>query len=751
MRHHFIITYLTLLCYPLVAQKQVHGTIVDDNGTAVFATIYTSSGAGTICDSLGNFSFEIPSDENTLHIQSLGYDPKTLILANNASKVNVHLLKNTISIDEVAVTAHQSIQSKSATSAFTTGKKEIAQLNPQNLSQVLQTKVGFTNKSGYQAPLTLRGMSGRRILVLRNGNRRFSSYPAGVMSHTINVYDLDRIEVEKGASSVLYGAGAMAGIINLVDKSPFREEGFNAKLTGGYGSINKEKNILACGGWSDGKIALKAGIRYRDAENFSYPNGEIAENSFYSDKDLFFTTGYQFSELQNLILSADIHDGGPWGKPVGFNGTDYMRVKTQVEKSNNYALKYKHDELAIFKNFEFNLYYSDEERELEKNYYTAAGYMLSYSETTYFSDYYYGSLLKGNIKINDRYNIMTGAELYRFNISTPTDVIDYIDEVEFSNRVSSNARSTTAGVFMQNNWLVNDDIKAILGLRYNYASVFEGEAHSLDQSEERNDEKNALSANAAVLFSLNEQSKLKINLARSFRMPETTELYSDAYTSNGILYGNPDLEAEYCYSVDASYTLNQKVFKLEVSPFFWYMDDMISKEEINGLPGTNYTYINIGNTRLFGGEIISSLNFKHILTVTGKLSLRAGVSYLNGTDISDAASIFDKGTPLDYIPPLNLKSDLSYSCMVKDKVKLNVALRATYYSEQKRLGESNYATPQYLLMNANMGLSFPKIKTQPSLNIALNNIMNKEYYCYLSYLPSEGRDIRIFLTFNLNK
>ncbi len=735
----------------LKAQKSIHGTVFNSNGNAVsFATVSTIDGTGTTCDSLGNFDITILNSKfnNKLLIRSLGFKTDTFVLAENKANLKFYLNPDQFQLNEVAVLSHQTITSKSAVSAFSTNKKEMTQLNPQNVNQVLQTKAGFTNRSGYQAILTLRGMSGNRILILRNGNRRFSSYPAGVMSHTINVYDLDRIEVEKGAASVIYGAGAMAGIINLIDKSPFKQSKFNGKLTTGFGSVNNEKNILTCGGWSDGKFAVKAGFRYRDADNFSYPDGTVAENSFYTDNDIFLTTGYQFSTLNKLVLTVDIHDGGPWGKPVGFNGSQYMRVQTKNEKSNNYSLKYSKDKIGIFKNTEINTFYSDETRELVKNYYTAASYRLSYVETTNFSDYYYGGLVKGDIKINNHYTITTGAEIYSFHISTPTDFIDYIEEISFENRVSHNAHSINSGIFVQNEYQFSKKLKGIFGLRYNYASVNEGDVHSSELSEGRNDKKNAVSGNIATLVHLNPKYKLKLNIARSFRMPETTELYTDNYTSNGILFGNTDLQPEYCNSLDLSYQFTSKVIDFELSPFLWFMENMITKKEKGGLPGTNYTWVNIGRTRLYGGEVNIKLKYNRLFANNDKIVTRVGMAYLNGTNITETKGVFNDGTPLDYIPPFNLKSDINYSLFIQEKIKIQSAIRVVFYSEQKRLGDSPFATPQYLLIGCNMGLSLPKIKTKPSLNLAINNLLNKEYYCYQSYIPSKGRDIRVFLTFN---
>ena len=752
MRHLVIFIYCNLLFVQVFAQIPVKGKVMDKNHLAIpFATISVINGEATICDSLGEFMLQSCSydSEYVLIIQSMGYIPDTIRICNKPSGLNVYLDKKLIPLQEIVVSARQSIESKSSVSAFTTYKNEIEQLNPRNVNQILQTKSGFTNRTGYQTPLNLRGLSGKRLLILRNGNRRFSSYPAGVMSHTINVYDLERIEVEKGASSVIYGAGAIAGVIHLIDKSPFKQAGLNSKITTGYGTGNQEKNLLACGGWSNGKFGIKAGMRYRSANNFSYSDGSEAENSFYTDKDLFITSGYQICDGQTLALNIDMHNGGPWGKPVGFNGSDYMQVGTKNEKSNNYSLKYNSGIFIIFDDIEWSIFYSNENRELVKKYFTAADYSLSYIETTYFSDYYYGSNIKTEIRLNKYFHMITGAEIYSFHISTPTSVTDYIEGFSYQNRISKNARSHTGGIYMQNDFRINPKVKLTTGIRYDKAIVFQGEIYDLDQDNEKTSYKEAVSYNMAAQFKPNTNHTVKLNISRSFRMPETTELYTDNYTSNGIIYGNAELQPEYCYSFDAIYILRKGIFSVELSPFLWLMNNMVTKEEIFGMPGTNYTYLNIGKTRLFGEETTFELSFKNTINKDDKLIISSGIAYLNGTDVTESADYLSKGTPLDYIPPFNLKSGISYHYSFGENLNVTLALHSVYYSEQKRLGDNPYATPAFASWDARVRINFPAIRTKPSVNISVNNLTNKEYYCYQSYLPCEGRDIRLFITFYL--
>jgi|GEM_PF-5658460 len=728
----------------------IQGEVTDPDDKAVsFASVQDVNGAYTICDSAGHFEICFNGDSAKIRIYALGFYADTVRIRKEDKEIRVILKRKDTALTEVSIVHRQTVKSTSMVSAISTGKKEIEMLNPQNIAEILQAQTGFTNRPGYQTPLTLRGLSGKRLLVLRNGLRRFSSYPAGYMSHTINVYDLERIDVEKGAASVVYGAGAMAGIVNLIDKSPFGQKGANARLTTGYGTINKEKTLLAGCGWSNGKLAFKTNLRYRTAENFKYPDGSIAENSFYTDKDVFTAIGYKFSEKQEILLTTDIHNGGPWGKPVGFNGSDYMRVQTSNENSYNYSLQYKLNTGKVLQSTELSTFYSNESRTLVKNYYTAAGYMLSYVETTRFSNYCYGVQIKNKVKISKNNLMNVGAEFYGFHISTPTDAVDYIEGISFQNRVSQNARSYLSGMYLEHIFLPGKKFKFAGGLRYDRASVYEGDVYSNTQNEEKHENKNAISGNVAALWRLKD-SRIKINTARSFRMPETTELYADSYTSNGIVYANPELEPEYCHSFDVSYTYEKSFFDAEFSPFIWFVDNMISREEIKGMPGTNYQFTNLEKCRIWGGELSANLWLKNTIMGKDRLSASIGAAYLNGTDIGANAGLWAKGVPMDYVPPFNLKSNVVYNSPEDKKTELNVAIRATYYSRQTRLGESKYATPAYTFIGCSAGLSIKRFKTRPSLNIAVNNLLNTEYYSFLSYLPGEGRDVRIFLTIHFN-
>lgn len=700
-------------------------------------------------DSLGLFS-----EYDNLVIMNTHVDSTYYALVNSTSDSNsskdsyeYEKLKELKELKKNLISEKSNINHASNTSVILLKDTEIENQMPQHLGEALQKKTGFSQRSGFQTPLTLRGLNGKRLLILRNGNRRFSSYPAGYMTHTLNIYDLDRVEVNKGVSSVMHGSGAIAGVINLIDKSPFNDDGFSAKISSNYNTNNHEKAILAGGAWASDNFALKVNGRYRDADEFKYPNEEIATNSFYKTKDFSLGSGYKINKKQEILLNIDIHDGGPWGKPVGFNGTDYMYATTNSEKTQNYSLNYKFKDIGFLSEFNSALFFSNENREMSKEFFAAANFMPTYTETTTFSDYYYGFKTNANLKLNNNHNILAGAEGYSFHVSTPTDAVDYVNNLSFRNRVSDDARSYLLGLFVEDQYALTKKVTLSSGIRYDYSKLFQGNVLDTNQEKETESSIHSYSGRVGTKYKINTKSILKINLARSFRMPETAELFRDTYTSNGILYGNQDLKPEYTKSLDLNYQYFGRFFSLDFSPYLWLIDEMIDKEEVNGQPGTNYQYINITKARIWGGEISLRFPWDDFLNTRNSIELKTAAAYINATDITSSKT-FDEGEPLDFVPPFNIKSELSFESDSEAMFSLNMNLYNIYYRQQTRLGEDSYVTPSYFLWDLAFSLSANKWYGNPHFRFLIKNLTNNEYKTYGSYLNSPGRDFRFSLSFN---
>jgi len=84
---------------------------------------------------------------------------------------------------------------------------------------------------------SMRGFTGDQVTVLRNG-----AYlgPSNMINRPQNSFNLQDVEVLKGPASVLYGQGAVGGIVNVITKDPtFGPATFNSMVSGGsFGTVN---------------------------------------------------------------------------------------------------------------------------------------------------------------------------------------------------------------------------------------------------------------------------------------------------------------------------------------------------------------------------------------------------------------------------------------------------------------------------------------------------------------------------------
>ncbi len=149
--------------------------------------------------------------------------------------------------------------------------------------------LGYGVSGGAAGAISMRGMSGgaARMIVLIDGHPNY----AGIYGHPIaDSYQslmTDRVEVLRGPASLLYGSGAMAGVINIVTKKP--TDGTDVRFNAGYGSFNTAETELSVN-TRQGKLSAVATGTYnrtdghRDNLNFEQFGGyakvgyEITDN-----------------------------------------------------------------------------------------------------------------------------------------------------------------------------------------------------------------------------------------------------------------------------------------------------------------------------------------------------------------------------------------------------------------------------------------------------------------------------------------
>ena len=89
-----------------------------------------------------------------------------------------------------------------------------------SLSNVLASEPGIAMGSDgvWSTSINIRGLSENRLVTLIDGNRIETATDLTASLSMVDVNDIERVEVIKGAQSSLYGTGAMGGIVNIITK-----------------------------------------------------------------------------------------------------------------------------------------------------------------------------------------------------------------------------------------------------------------------------------------------------------------------------------------------------------------------------------------------------------------------------------------------------------------------------------------------------------------------------------------------------
>jgi iron complex outermembrane receptor protein len=207
------------------------------------ATIYIESlnkGATTNFDGIA-FVEDLPNGEYNLQISYLGYETIEKNITVPSKEALIFFLKeDENALDEVIVQSSRSTRTvrKIPTRIEFIGAEELGEkaiMNPTNISMVLRESTGIqmqqTSLSSANTNIRIQGLDGRYTQLLRDGFPLYSGFSSGLSILQIPPLDLRQFEIIKGSSSTLYGGGAIAGLVNMVSKTPNEVPALDIMLT----------------------------------------------------------------------------------------------------------------------------------------------------------------------------------------------------------------------------------------------------------------------------------------------------------------------------------------------------------------------------------------------------------------------------------------------------------------------------------------------------------------------------------------
>ncbi|MBW8361657.1 MAG: TonB-dependent receptor plug domain-containing protein [Kaistella sp.] len=108
---------------------------------------------------------------------------------------------------------------------------EKSNMRPSNVAMILHESTGIavqqTSATSANASIRIQGLDGRYTQILKDGLPSFGNFANGLSVLEIPPLDLKQVEIIKGPSSTLYGAGAIAGVINFISRTPNEKQDLN--------------------------------------------------------------------------------------------------------------------------------------------------------------------------------------------------------------------------------------------------------------------------------------------------------------------------------------------------------------------------------------------------------------------------------------------------------------------------------------------------------------------------------------------
>ena len=171
-----------------------------------------------------------------------------------------------VTLEEVVVTATRDVEEIRKIPANVTliTKEEIQESNAKTVADVLRDKTDVVVRdfygNGKTVSVDIRGFgetAPSNTLVLVDGRRVNAIDLSGVDWSQIPLDQVERIEIVRGAGSVLYGDNAVGGVINIITKRPEKTFSANAEAAGGSYGYNRE-NASVSGKWGPLSAILNA-------------------------------------------------------------------------------------------------------------------------------------------------------------------------------------------------------------------------------------------------------------------------------------------------------------------------------------------------------------------------------------------------------------------------------------------------------------------------------------------------------------
>lgn len=418
---------------------------------------------------------------------------------------------------------------------------------------------------------------------------------------------IQRIEVIRGSNSVLYGSGAISGVINIITKNAqkstpntlFVSTGSNDNNLGGFlysSYLNSVKFSIDSYYNKDNKMIVN-------------PNAIVGNNDrHFRDYSIGVNISDEHFGFLGRIKSAEM------GNAYGIFGVNDTSKALYSNENNSYLaeLSYKNS-INHDTKLSFLLGYNRYEQNAEANHPAIKSIDSQYKEESYYSEL---DLMSNSF---ENHTLLVGAKLESINALQA----EWTAPIPFLADLDSSRKSLS--VYLNDIYSITQNVDITAGLRYDNYSDFG----------------DSFSPSFGFVYRINDSLRLKTLYSHAYRAPSWIELTS-----------NSTLEAEKADSIEAGLIYKKNsVNSVRVTLFASEVKGMITKPSV--------TYIQNSDAQFYGSEL------EYIYQANNQIEVNLFASYINakdedGSDLANVANILGSSS-LTY----SLNNGLHFGSLLK--------------------------------------------------------------------------------------
>jgi outer membrane receptor for ferrienterochelin and colicins len=523
----------------------------------------------------------------------------------------------TLELKEVVVTGQFEPQSlrKSVYQVRTISGEVIRQRSAVNVQSVLNTELGirFSNDLTLgTADVALMGMSGQNVKILLDGVPLLDRGATRESLNQIDINTIERIEIVEGPMSVVYGADALAGVINIITRKGVADhKNFSVDARVQEETAGEEYDAFSKKGIHNENVNVAwQGKAWNSAASVTRNNSGGWKESRVTE-----TAVREWHPKDQWLGMGTVGYGA--GRFKMWYRLDYLNENI-LSNENTYVDTRTNALMAIDREYITNRFTHQAQAEWQMNdrwNFNAVASYQDYSRKTQTTTLNMETgdrrlyLNEAGAQDESRFGSKTfrGTALHKLSpaISVQSGVDINLNK-GFGDRIAGTRTINDYALFVSTEVNASKALNIRPGLRFTYNSVYDAPPV-------------IPSVNAKL--ALSSTLDLRLAYAYGFRAPALRELYFSFHDANHDIDGNPDLKAEHSNSFTGSlawqaYTTSAFRMTTTLGGFCNFFENMITLGTTD--PGSNqFTYINVYKNRTAGGTLSNSLRWKTVHATAG--------------------------------------------------------------------------------------------------------------------------------------